>query len=274
MARRRSNLSDNALLCALLLAGLMVMLIPQRFTGKINSAFIGVFSNVLGTKLEIAKEIEKSVKLDSADYVPRSEYEQLWSAYQNQYSDLLETHSRLEAATGFRADMPKAGDKFIMADVIKKEAGQQLLVNRGTIDGIKPGQYVASEGAIIGVVSAATSSWARITLILNNTRQIPVRIVRQGRDEYIRVNMIGDGVSMCKIGYVSTELDVKPGDVVYASPGIEWLETPRIAGTISDVVRDDENPLLWDITITPAASMENIKKVAVIVVAPMEEAGR
>jgi rod shape-determining protein MreC len=250
------------------------MLIPQRFTGIINSAFIGVFSNVLGTKLEIGAEHEMVSKPDSTDFVPRAEYDQLWSAYQNQYSDLLETHRRLEAATGFRADMPKAGDKFIMADVIKKEPGQQLLVNRGTIDGIKPGQYVASEGAIIGVVSAATSSWARITLILNNTRQIPVRIVRQGKDEYIRVNMLGDGVSRCKIGYVSTELDVKPGDIVYASPGIEYLETPRIAGTITEVVRDAKNPLLWDITITPAASFDNIKKVAVIVVAPMEDANR
>lgn len=272
MSKRNQKLSNGALFCSLLLAGMAFLLLPHKVTQNLNSVFIEIFSPVLGIDIDLSdKIIDPSLK--EGKYISKQEYDHLWAAYQNLYADLLAEHQRLEQATNFRAAMPKSGDQFVMADIIKKEQGQQLLINRGAIDGIKEGQYVFSEGAIIGTVTDLSNPWARVTLLLNNTKQIPVRIVRPGKEEYLRANMIGDGISVCKIPYVPTELDVKPGDYVYASPDASFLETPRIAGTVSNVIQDLDDPLLWDITVELSADLDNVKKVAVIIVAPQQEVG-
>ncbi|ARN57602.1 rod shape-determining protein MreC [Sedimentisphaera salicampi] len=271
MAKRKQNSSNSAIFCSLLLAGVALLILPHKITRNLNSFFIELFRPVIGIDIKLPGKPSGGSLHSSGDYVSKSEYDHLWAAYQNLYADLLEAQKRLEEATKFRSSMPKTGDMFVMADIIKREQGQKILINRGSIDGVEKGQYAFAEGAIIGKVTDISSSWARVTLITNNTLQVPVHIVRPGREEYIRANMVGNGLDACKIPYISAELDVKPGDYVYASPEKKYLETPRIAGVVKTVVEDMEDPLIWDITVEPSADFEKLKKVAVIVVAPAQE---
>ena len=44
------------------------------------------------------------------------------------------------------------------------------------------------------------------------------------------------------------------------------LETPRIIGRISKCVIDEDNPVVWDITVEPACDLNTIVDVTVIVI--------
>jgi hypothetical protein len=47
-----------------------------------------------------------------------------------------------------------------------------------------------------------------------------------------------------------------------------FLETPKVIGEISEVKRDENTPLLWDITVSPIRDAGTLSDVAVIVMNP------
>ncbi len=58
------------------------------------------------------------------------------------------------------------------------------------------------------------------------------------------------------------------GDTVYAMKRKDFLETARVIGQVSKAEPDSTHPLLWDITVEPAFSPEEIADIAIIVMNP------
>jgi hypothetical protein len=98
--------------------------------------------------------------------------------------------------------------------------------------------------------------------------------MREGSDDYLRANIKGDGIGALKIPLVSREFDVKPGDIVYASPNPNFLDTPRFIGEITEVTPDKGNPLLWDITAVQPVDYAKIEEVAVVVMETVMEGAK
>jgi hypothetical protein len=63
---------------------------------------------------------------------------------------------------------------------------------------------------------------------------------------------------------------VRSGDNVYADKKPGFLDAPMIAGKVGDCKRNDEIPLLWDITVKPTCDIETLDSVAVIIMNPRE----
>ncbi len=248
-----------------------VLILPHQITSNLNAFFVELFSPIISLRIDIPEEL-LNTKSPSGEWVARKEYNRLWNAYKNIYADLLEEHERLETMAKYRSYLPKSGAGLVAAKVIRKEAGQFLLISRGALDGVRTGQYVMSDGAVIGTVSEVSTANARVTLIINNSHSLDVRIIREGTENYVRANIKGDGVATCKIPLVSREFDVKPGDIVYASPTPRFLDTPRIIGEITQVVPDQNNPLLWDITVRQQVDYDRLNEVAVVVMETVMEA--
>jgi len=263
--------NNSSLFIGFLMVSAAVLILPHQITSNLNAFFIELFSPVISLRIDIPEELINS-KSPGGEWVTRQEYNRLWVAYKNIYADLLEEHERLEKMSQYRSYLPKSGAGLVAAKVIRKESGQFLLISRGALDGVRTGQYVMSDGAVVGTVSEVSTANARVTLVINNSHSLEVRIIRDQSTDYLRANIKGDGVSACKIPLVSREFDVKPGDLVYASPTPRFLDTPRIIGEITQVVPDQNNPLLWDITVNPPIDYDKLQEVAVVVMETVMEA--
>ena len=82
--------------------------------------------------------------------------------------------------------------------------------------------------------------------------------------------MQGNPPRWAKILLLPATHKVKIGDVVYAQKKPGFLGTPIIVGTVAQCKRDDENPLLWDVTVKPVCDIKKLSDVAVIVMNPQE----
>ena len=80
--------------------------------------------------------------------------------------------------------------------------------------------------------------------------------------------MQGNGNSSAKVQLVSANYKIKIGDIVYAQKKPGFLGTPVIVGTLAQCKSNDENPLVWDITVKPACDIESLADVAIIVMNP------
>ncbi|MFI4910646.1 MAG: rod shape-determining protein MreC [Sedimentisphaeraceae bacterium JB056] len=252
------------------MVSIAILILPHQITNNLNSFFIELFSPVISLRIDLPEELLSS-QSPGSEWVSRQEYNRLWAAYKNIYADLLEEHERLEKMAKYRSYLPKSGAGLVAAKIIRKEQGHFLLISRGALDGVRAGQYVMSDGVVIGTVSEVSTATARVTLVVNNSHSLEVRIMRDNANDYIRANIKGDGVNAFKIPLVSREFDIKPGDLVYASPDPRYLDTPRYVGEIKVVQADKENPLLWDISGYQPIDYDKLEEVAVVVMETVME---
>lgn len=269
MARNKINISRPVLFAALLTAGVILLLIPQSITMNFNFVFRKFFTPALNIGRQ--KE-DKAVKRKMADedFVPREQYNELWKAFNNTYAALMKAHEDNERLAKIRLSLPKPGPAFVPVGVINSSISNfkhELFVNKGSMDGLKVGQYVMCDNhnSIIGTVCETDETTSRIHLLTDVTQRIEVCIWREGRVNYISAQMAGDGKTGCKIPFISREHDVKAGDTVFAAARTGFLDVPIVIGEVSEVLIDQDKPLLWDITVIPIEDAFKLTKAVVIV---------
>ncbi len=82
--------------------------------------------------------------------------------------------------------------------------------------------------------------------------------------------MQGRGKNQAKIQLLPLKHKVKTGDKVFAGKKPGLLDTPMIAGAVTQCKRDDQNPSLWDITVEPLCELERLNSIAVIIINPTQ----
>jgi len=80
--------------------------------------------------------------------------------------------------------------------------------------------------------------------------------------------MHGTGQNSAAIPNISIKHKVAKGDRVYARKKTGFLDSPIIIGTVSQCEPDNEKPLLWNITVQPACSLDDLMHVYVLVMNP------
>jgi cell shape-determining protein MreC len=103
-------------------------------------------------------------------------------------------------------------------------------------------------------------------LVTDTGSKIAVRIAELD----VGAIMQGNGNNATKVQLLSRKHKIKIGDVVCARKKPGFLDIPMIIGTVVQCKEDNENPLLWDITVRPACDIEKLNSVAVIVMNPQE----
>lgn len=282
MAQRHFNMSRGTLFIAFLIVGILMQLIPQKHTKRMNRAFLMFFNPVLnipGTK--IPRLISRSASPSSEDFIGKDEHDELWNAYKNSQAALLELQKRYETIAKIRTGLPEPGAAMVLAQVSTQSIngyGHELIINRGSTDGLKPGQYVIGPNvtspdkcSLVGSLSEVSSKTATVRLLTDLKSTISITVRRGDKDSTISRQMDGNGINACKVPLVSREFDIKNGDTVYASAVQGLLETPIVIGQVSYIAVDQKSPTLWDITVTPVYKVNDLKDVAVIVMIPKDQ---
>ena len=258
MARRRRKIQKGTLFIVLLLCSLFLLFLKKSYTSKIT-----MFSrDIAAPILNVGKSSNFSFfrpAPDASDMVQRNEHEKLMASYANLLADLQTLNNRFDRLADFRNSLPEPAPRLIQAQVTQATGSDELFIDKGSEDGVWPGQYVfGGQNAVIGTISEISTNISKITLVSNPSHTIEVKIYQNEDNRFLPIRIMrGIGRGLCNIKQVSTEYKVTEGDLVYAAAKRGFILTERVIGIVSYAKEDDNNPLLWDIKVTPFFDKDN-----------------
>jgi rod shape-determining protein MreC len=252
MARKHFNITKQALFAWLLLGGFIVLLIPDRITGKFQLAFAHIFRWPLN--------ISRNLVLSAVTIQPVNNNEgereiQLKNYIANLQARIAELEKRNEQLAGFRSKNPLEGAKFILANIAQATA-EELIIDRGKDDGLSTGQFVLGQNSVIGIIAEVSAATAKVRLITSPLCKLEVKIadkpaVTQGDKKNVKIKTL------------LQKYKISTGEKVFCQPKSGLLNTPIIVGTVAEC-KTGESPHLWDITIKPACNISTLSSVDVI----------
>ena len=270
MAKNATKTSGRMLFTWFMLAGLIFFFAPQKLTNKFQFAFVRILRQPLSIGRNIslsASRLIASEQRSPTDLVSSEKYNRLHNHLANVTEWLKQERQKVEKLSGLRDRPVWKGVDFVLADVIAasiNELNGKLIINRGQKDGLAEGQFVLANESIIGTVSKVDTRTAQVRMITDPASKVAVKIAKLNMDRIMQ----GNGNSSAKVQLVSTKYKIRIGDIVYAQKKPGFLSTPIIVGTVAQCKSNDENPLIWDITVKPACDIESLTDVAVIVMNP------
>lgn len=269
MARKQVNISSSTLFTGLMIAGLILLFLPQRYTKKLNYGFFRLFDPALRIG-QGAKKVFRPTP-SQQDSVAREKYDQLWATYNNLWADFTSLHEKNARLAGLQTARPSTGGGMVLAEVIittSMGGKHEFVINKGSLDNLKVGQYVIDEKnkSIIGTIGETSQTEARVRLVTDTGHNIAIVITKPGNTAYIPAQMFGKGKSLCKVPLVPRRKhDVRVGDTVYAAARPGFLETARVIGEIVEAKPDKNKPLLWDISVKPITNPIEVRNLTIIV---------
>lgn len=262
MTGKWTNVSKRMLFAYLMLVGLIFLFTPARVTNRLQLAYASAFRVPLATGRTVtlaSRTAPGQTAGASADTVSR-----LRNDIAHLQAQLREANTKVNLLAQVRTKPEWDRMAFPLADVTVANPGE-LIVNRGRIDGVAVGHYVMamSDHSLIGQVSDVSPHTAKVRLIGDPASRVPVEIGLSG----IQGLMEGRGGGIAKVPFVSTQRTVSEGDIVYVRKG-EMLDVPMVVGRVAKCRKDPDEPLLWDITVSPTCDLAALDRVAVVIPGP------
>jgi len=259
----------------LLLGSLLCIFLPHGLTKRFNLAFLSLykFTPVLGKGIPLSPvpTLASTVSPVSGEYQKlQNEYQQLQNHCANLWAELAGEHNKVQKLSAIRTRFPAlAGAAIITADIISVSSSApgskatQLVINRGSADGLKKDQFVIAENSVVGRISDLSTRTAVVDLINHKNSNIFVEVA----GTKVARKLTGNS-NNARIGLLPKKYPVKPGAIVYTCriPGL--LDVPFIVGRIAECKIDDASPLLWDIVVEPAVDIETLTSVSIIIMNP------
>lgn len=134
---------------------------------------------------------------------------------QTKVQDLENQNKKLKELLGYVEKQPLSA-RPIPARVVGRGADnwwQQVLLNRGSLAGIKEGYVVKADGGLVGLVESVTPNTSRVLLISDLKSQVGVTVTRTGAKGVLR----GDSSAEAVLEFYEKVPNVKPGDLVATS---------------------------------------------------------
>lgn len=131
-----------------------------------------------------------------------------------QFSHLKKENQRLRAL--LNSPMQEDSRKLVaeLVTVNLDPFALQIMVNKGSTDGVYIGQPVLNEQGVVGQVVDVSATLSRILLISDITHAVPVRVQRND----IRVLANGSGeLNELSLPYVPQNTDIQKGDILVTS---------------------------------------------------------
>ena len=128
----------------------------------------------------------------------------------------------------------------------------QLLIDKGSIDGVYLGQPVINEQGVVGQVSQVGSTTSRVILIVDASHGIPVRVQRNDAIAVVHGSGAWDKLN---VPFVQSNADIRDGDLLVTS----GLGGRFPAGyPVAEISRFEyqEGELYATVTATPVADLD------------------
>lgn len=156
------------------------------------------------------------------------------------------------------------------AEIIGCDPGDpfsSFTIDRGTIHHIAPHDPVITSAGLVGWVTEVGLNFAKVDTILDVSIDVGAVDARTRDIGVITGDIALAQEGMCKLGYLTRDSSVEPGDIIQTS-GMEsvfGVVFPKglIIGTVVDVYAESNGMMLYA-SVKPAANISNIKDVFVL----------
>ena len=137
---------------------------------------------------------------------------------------------------------------------------QKLFIDRGAVQGVKPGSPVADESGVIGQVTRVHALVSEVTLLTNPDQAIPVQVVRNG----LRAVAFGAReAGMLELRFMPANAEIQNGDRLVTS-GIDGMYPPGLSvATVVRIERDAEHSFAR-VVCRPAAGVDRGRYVLIL----------
>tara|TARA_A100001035_G_scaffold278478_1_gene277454 strand:+ start:626 stop:1372 length:747 start_codon:yes stop_codon:yes gene_type:complete len=131
-----------------------------------------------------------------------------------------------------------ADSETISAAVISRKNGswwRQIILNKGSKDGVEVGSAVVGPGGLLGRVSSTSFLTSSVMLLTSPESQVGVWIDR------LQVNglMVGLGDDYPKLIFYTKDVDIKIGDFILSSPASTVLPPNIPVGIVQNINKDN-----------------------------------
>lgn len=141
---------------------------------------------------------------------------------------------------------------------------RKLVIDKGSADGIKPGQPVIDAVGVVGQVTRVFPVIAEVTLITDKDQTIPVQILRNGLRG---VAYGGVDPGTLDLRFMASNADINQGDVVVTS-GLDGVYPPGLpVATVARVERNVRDQFAR-VVLTPSAGVHSNAHLLVLQVDP------
>lgn len=177
-----------------------------------------------------------------------------------QYLAVREENGRLRALLGSRE---RLGRDVLVAEIVGVLPGadrHQVMIDKGTADGIREGLAVIDEYGMVGQVVEIARSSARVLLVSDVSHALPVQVVRNN----LRGIVVGSGqLDELQLDYVPDSADIREGDVLVSSGLAGRFPSGYPVATVSAVTRGTGEAFA-QVQAQPSAQLDRSRHVLVL----------
>lgn len=222
---------------------------PVLYIASLPTSLYGWFTDTVVSRAELQRENEQL------------KHEQF--SYRTQLQRLTALEAENARLRGLLSSARKTRGKRMIAEVINVDlepTEQQVLINKGSNDGVYVGQAVLDAFGVLGQVTEVAASTARVLLLTDSRHAIPVRVERTG------FNAIAEGtgaMNRLRLNFVPNTTDIREGDLLVSSGLGERFPDGYPVGQI-EVIKRDTGEAYAEIDVVTAARMERSGEVLLL----------
>jgi rod shape-determining protein MreC len=167
---------------------------------------------------------------------------------------------RLQALVGFQQ---KYIYKTLAAQAIGTSGSEQshvFYIDKGAADGLERDMAVITPDGIVGKVRDVFPHTAQVLAINDQTSGAGVIL----ETERIRGILRGNAVGQPQIVGILADQRIKPGEKVLTAGGDQIFPRGLPVGTVEKVLRDPDRDAFIDVTIQPAAHLDQLDEVLIV----------
>lgn len=131
-------------------------------------------------------------------------------------------------------ELDRGAGNRVSAPVISRQAQgwwQQLVIGRGSMAQVSPGDAVIAPGGLVGRVASVTPTTATVVLLTDASSRIGVWVGRAQQHGLL----VGVGSDRPLLRFIQQDVGVRPGDVVTTSPASTLLPPNLTIGVVQSV---------------------------------------
>jgi len=153
--------------------------------------------------------------------------------------------------------------KALMSEILydaRDAFARKIILNRGSRQGVAPGQPVIDDAGVVGQVTRVFPFAAEVTLLTDKDQAIPVQVVRSG----LRSIVYGRGQSgVLDLRFMAANADIQKGDVLVTS-GIDGIYPPGLAVATVARVENKSSDAFARIECQPAAGIDRNRQLLIL----------
>ena len=228
---------------------LSLLVYPIQLVVELPGAMSDWFNESLATRRKLQEEIDS---LRTQHFMQQAQMQK--------FSALQEENIRLRELLDSSFEI---GEKVLIAELMSVNLDpykHQVMINKGELHDIYPGQPLVDAEGVMGQVVHAGPYSSTAMLITDTSHAIPVQVNRNG----LRSIALGSGtINRLELPYIPNSADIQPGDLLITS-GLGGRFPPGYPVATVTAVQHDPGNAFASVVATPLAHLNRSREVLLI----------